>query len=286
MRNKNKNKERILVPPEYIPKELYERLKKYSTVKINSDNVKLLINYSPFIERITALRKKFQTPELSHQKDKEKPKNSPLVRKKPRDISFLSCDFRPNPQSKWFNSLSINQQISLEAEIDQVLQGFNLPLAFDWRVWLTFYILYNDESLYSPLYNFEPVIPFAKAPLTTDEKKALRQVIKFRKKGVFGLNNNKQLLQVILKEYNKALKTKNKRRPLRNIDKGIKSLETKDGYDYVDRKPYRKTDKDLVAEIWGNANSLDETNSLLPRLWKIRERVKKTQVQRLKKNEK
>lgn len=286
MKNKNKNKIRILVPPEDIPKELCERLKKYSTVKINSDNVKLLINYPPFIEKITSLRNNFPVPKLSRQKDRIKTENPPLTRVKSKNLSILHCDFRPDPQLRWFNSLSIKEQVRLETEIDQVLQEFSLPLSFDWRTWLIFYLLYNDEALYLPLYNFEPVIPFPKTPLTTDEKRALRQMIKFRKKGAFGLDDNKKLLQAILKEYKKAFKTKNRKRSLKNIEKGIKSLEKKDAFDYADWKPYRKTDRDLIAEIWEDADSLDEINQLLPKLWKIRERFKKAQIQRLKKNEK
>jgi len=289
MKNKYKNKiqRRILVPIEDVPQELYNRLKKYSTVKINADTVKLLINFPPFIEKITSLRDSFPIPKLSRQTDKVKTKNLSLNRKKLKNFTLFSCNFRPDPESKWFSSLSVGRQIKLEKEIDLLLQIFYQPLAFDWRAWLILYLLYNDEMLYFPLYNFEPVIPFPKASLTTDEKKALGRVIKFRKKGAFGLDNNKQLLKEVLEQYKKALNTINKRRSLRNIEKGIKSIEKKDGYfDYTDSKPYRKTDKDIVSEIWEDANSSDEVNSLLPRLWKIRERLKEAQIQRLKKNRK
>ena len=290
---KNKTKERILVPPEDIPNELYQRLRRYSTVKINSDNVKLLINYPSFTERIAHLRNSFSIPRLSRQKDKIKPENPSLNRKIPRNLPASSCYFRPDPQSRWFNSLQIKQQISLEEEIDQVLQEFNRPLTFDWRVWLIFYLLYNNEKLYRPLYNFEPLIPSPKAPLTTDEKRALRKVIKFRKKGGFGLNNNKKMLKKILKEYKKALKTKNELRPLRNIELAIRDIELREeiGEIYKDdfvEDSYRIAPLDLVGKIWKEVKDTSKKADLkrYQNLRKIRERFEKSQAERLSRKKK
>lgn len=286
-KHKNKTKVRILVPPEDIPKELYDRLKKYCAVKINSDNIKLLTHYPPFIKRVTLLRKKFPVPKLSFQKDRIKTKNPPLTRIKPKNLSASSCDFRPDPQSKWFNSLPTREQIKLEKEIDLLLKAFNLPITFDWRAWLTFYLLYNDENLYRPLYNFEPLIPSPRAPLTTDEKRVLRQVIKFRKRGDFSLDNETNLLSAIQREYARALKTKNKLKSLKNIGVALKDikLRKKKGEIYKDDSAddsYRISPLDLIGRIWEEVEDISEKadRKRYQCLRKIRERFKKTQMER------
>ena len=287
MKNKHKNKERILVAPEDIPKELYARLKQYSTVKINSDTVTLLVQYTPFIERIVSLRNNFPVPKLSLQKDKIKPKVPPLNRRKPRNLSLSSCYFRPDPQSKWFNSLPLKRQLNLEKEIDKILKDLNLPLTFDWQNWLINYILYRNENVALPLYNFEPLTSSPKTPLTTEEKRVIRKLIKFRKR-LGNIIGNDELGEEILrrkrKEYQKSLKTKNKLRPRRRINRDIKIVTRKKEkikeIDTVTRKSFtrKETDQDIVVEVWPNTFGEERKQGQIVR--KAREYFKEAQLKR------
>ncbi len=275
------------MPLEDISRELYNRLRKYSTVKINSDTVTLLVQYAPFIERIASLRNNFPVPKLSSREDKIKPGVPLLNRKRPSNLSLSSYYFRPDPQSKWFNSLSLKKQVNLEKEIDKILKDFNLPLTFDWRNWLIKYIFYGNKKIALPLYNFEPLTSSPKAPLTTEEKRVIPKLIKLRRRLSNIINNDelgKEILKIKHREYQKALNTKNKLRPHRKIDRDIKIVTRGKGKvtetDMVtgESSIKKETDQDIVAEVWPNTFGGEEQQGQIVR--KARENLKKAQIKR------
>ncbi len=194
--------------------------------KINEEMAFLIDLNESFALNLEEIRKYFKIPELEPEDDIE------LTSKNNDEDEALFS------KSEYLDSYITKQKKKkIKKGIKWLLEQYNLP--FNFEEWVQYYILYKQKPAWVPKYNWELLHQIIddksealRIPLTTDEKKYIKQM--FRK--IFSMETgrpNKKLK----KTYNKLLielqKSKNKIRQSRTLENVPDILDKKNKTDFT-----------------------------------------------------
>jgi len=210
--------------------------------KLNEEFVEYVKNSElskDFRKQIKEIRKKYKIPRLNFQKDTYC-YSIQLDEKSEYDVVG----------SKWLLEKDEKTKKAFKKEIDNLINYYELPkIFFDWLECL---VLYNHIPPRSPWYNWDLIFQIAddikelnRVPLTTQEKKYIKQIFRWK----MGIKrrppkNKEKAYKIICKALKKA--KKNRRRRFRTIEDALKTLEQgkstklESEYDFYEEKIMEK----------------------------------------------
>jgi len=210
----------------------------------------------------------------------------------PRDdiFTFDASEHSIEADSEWLFRRSSQSQEEFLSEVEQLMKKYSLPKNF--YDWLQFYILYDKEPPWKPLYNWDLLEQIMKdtneserIPLTTKEKKFVRWAFRYITKSKSGRPKKEyqkaygELLEALSKSKNSTRRSRVLRQAIETLDKGEieKYYDPVEGKNVIERPTYKK----LAVKIDMDASN-KERDRLAATLRKQNERLKKRMVKTIK----